>query len=141
MQAMFYKIQACNNLRKDFAKENHIKYDYVIRLRTDIMLETPLDLKHNQNNLFIPSYGDYGGINDQFAYGSEELMDIYSSIYDNMFNYLEEGCGANPEHLVKFCLQKNGINPIRTNDRYHIRRQDGSILQNKYFEQKMGFIK
>lgn len=42
---MFYKIYKCNELRKKYELENNIKYDIIIRARTELKFNTTIDLK------------------------------------------------------------------------------------------------
>lgn len=42
---MFYKIWKCNELRKKYELENNIKYDIIIRTRTELKYNTKIDLK------------------------------------------------------------------------------------------------
>ena len=44
MNAMFYSMTRVNQLRCNYEKENKIKYDYVICLRPDILLNRELDI-------------------------------------------------------------------------------------------------
>lgn len=42
---MFYKIWKCNELRKKYELENDIKYDVIIRTRTELRYNNQIDLK------------------------------------------------------------------------------------------------
>jgi len=57
-----------------------MKFDCVIRMRFDSDFEgKTLDVSKCSDGLYIPEGEDWlGGINDQFALGSSESMDIYS---------------------------------------------------------------
>jgi uridine kinase len=58
-------------------------YDRYVRLRPDILLTNPeeLSLAVNQSQfLTIPEGNDRDGINDQFAIGTKEGMDVYTSV-------------------------------------------------------------
>lgn len=73
-----YFVNRANNLVKDYENRNGFKYDWVIRSRADIYVNTPISLEKKDNNrIYIPN--NYGsGYNDFFAYGSSQLMDLYS---------------------------------------------------------------
>jgi hypothetical protein len=89
---MYYRIWRSNLLTKD----TNIKYDVVIRARTDVTFDEKLDIQIN-NMLNVPcgvigaNFHKSFGINDCFAYGSPKLMDYYSFIYLQLLQYLNEG--------------------------------------------------
>lgn len=92
---MYYSVYQSNLLKQAFEKENNFKYDIVIRSRYDYAINVGLDFSSfEKDSIYVPSdwtpqnRKDYV-LNDQFAYGSSENMDLYSSVYtniDNMFN-------------------------------------------------------
>lgn len=106
---MYYKVWRANLL----TKELDIKYDLVIRARTDIVLDEKFELKLN-NYLNVPMgrvsnyvFRDNYGINDCFAYGNPKIMDYYSFIYLKLMQYLNEGHYAfPPEHLLSVHFSK-----------------------------------
>ena len=54
---------------------------------------------------------DYDGINDQFAIGTSQIMDIYSNIYQDIHNLTHgQYCG---EEILKQQLDKHNIIPTR----------------------------
>ncbi len=55
------------------------------------------------------------GINDQFAFGTLEIMREYMCLYDRIIEYLNDGSILMGEVLVKHCLDKNKI-PLRRFD-------------------------
>jgi hypothetical protein len=77
-------LKQVNNLRKKAEEESNIKYDLIIRLRTDFKFLSPLYLdKINYNCIYIPYEHDHrGGYNDRFAIGPRDLMDHYLNRYD-----------------------------------------------------------
>lgn len=141
--SMFYKIKACNDLKKEYEKENNFTYDCVIRLRADLTFQAPIpvDLGTNFNSLYIPRFGDFGGINDQLAYSGSQTMDKYCEMFDRIEEYLTLGVRINPEQLLKFHLVKNSLNIERVDWKYFIKRSDGSVQNNESFERQIGFIR
>ena len=85
--SMWYSIFKSNQLKTQYEKCNNMVFDLVYRIRFDSNI---IDNEHfsvpvnNYNTLYIPSGYDWGGINDQFAYGSSQYMDIYSNIINNL---------------------------------------------------------
>lgn len=110
---MFYKIMKCNEFKTQYENEKNFKYDIVIRLRTDTHFREPVIFSEDKDNIFIPSNLDFGGVCDQFAYGSSQLMDKYCDIFNNIKQYFDEGCKFHPETLLKYHCDKSGLNVIR----------------------------
>lgn len=83
--SMFYSIYQSNSLKRKYEILNNMKFDKVVRIRFDSNFENKnLDLKNISSDLLIPSGNDWcGGINDQFAIGSSESMDIYCDLYNS----------------------------------------------------------
>jgi len=86
---LFYKMNKCNELKKEFEKEFDFKYDVVIKLRPDLMILEPLKIQNiYKNKLYFSNYAinqNYQ-LSDKFAYGSSKVMDQYTSVW----NYLNE---------------------------------------------------
>lgn len=138
--SMYYKIEACNKLKMEYEKEHDMKYDCVIRFRGDLYMESdlPIDNNTNLNYLFIPIYGNFGGVCDQFAYGSSDIMDIYSSLYTNISKYMEAGAPMHPERLLQFHVDVNKLQVAKVNVRYLIKRANGLIQDNMILERVLG---
>ncbi len=132
---MFYGINQSNNLKKEFENENNFKYDAVIRCRADLLFESKLDIneiasaKYNKG-IFFPKFGDYGGLNDQFAFGNSESMDLYSETYKKLDDFFNDGCLWHAETLTKFTVDHFKLPILRSNINYQIKRSDGSAFKN-----------
>lgn len=124
MLSMFYKIEQCNKLKSAVENDRNFKYDCVVRLRSDLILCSSFNITPNSNmdRIYIPNGFDYGGINDQIAYGSSELMNKYSSIYSNIPHLLSQGESFNPEKLLNRHLITNKVPVERCNINYLIKR-------------------
>jgi hypothetical protein len=110
---MFYKIMKCNELKKQHENKHNFKYDIVVRLRTDSPFRNSLIFSEDKDKIFIPNNCDWGGVCDQFAYGSSDLMDKFCHTFLNIKKYLEEGCRFHPETLLDYHCKKLGLNIIR----------------------------
>jgi len=92
--SMFYSIEQANKLKKEYEKENNFRYDLVIRSRTDIILHN-FNLNLNtvdKNKIYCYGLDQFMFentiiCNDQFAFGSSEYMDIYSSLFSMLEYY------------------------------------------------------
>jgi hypothetical protein len=86
LMSMFYSIFKANELKEIYANENGIVYDYVIRLRFDAVIQTPL-VCSNYDPHFI-HYAEIGQpdnlISDWINFGSNAIMNVYSSIFFNL---------------------------------------------------------
>lgn len=92
--SMFYSIQLCNKLKCKFEREQNFRYDFVMRLRTDLRLIRPIileDIVPNHIGLFNwTQANEYNerGFSDVFAVGPSELMNVYSDAFDKLHHYL-----------------------------------------------------
>jgi len=117
---MYYKIWRCNLLTKEF----NIKYDVVIRARTDTVLDNLFKIeKNNMLNVpmgwnMVPTFPNSDGINDCFAYANPKIMDYYSLCFFHIMQYLSEGHYMfPPEHFLAVHLNKIRI-PIKFFENY-----------------------
>ena len=118
--SMFYSIKRANDARKEYEKLLDVKYDLVMRYRTDCSLnETLLTclkefLKDRKSFLCIPkakSVPSYDGpaeegICDWFAIGTPDTMDAYCNTYTT-FKSLE--IPLMPESMLAMQLKLNRI--------------------------------
>lgn len=143
MLSMFYKIEACNSLKKEYETLNNIKYDLVIRFRGDISMGAPLPINKtfNKNYLYVPNYGNYGGLCDQLAFGSSEVMDKYSSVYSNIQHHLETGAIFNPEKILHYHILSLNIPISKLYIKFLLKRSNGLVQDNMLLERALGFIR
>jgi SAM-dependent methyltransferase len=141
--SMFYKIEACNNIKTEYEKEHNFTYDCVVRFRGDLFIEQalPVDSNTNLDYLFIPMYGNYGGLCDQLAYGSSKIMDTYVSLYSNIKKYLEYGATLNPEKILQFHIDACKIPVVKVHVKFLIKRSNGLVQDNMILERALGFIR
>ncbi len=138
--SMFYSIFKANEMKENFANQHGIVYDFVVRLRFDCVPLTPIKFE-----LYDPNYLHYHDmghpdeiISDWINFGSNRIMNIYSSIYLhleylNTFQYYKkeeripntlepsDECGGMYEHTIrdmitlhKIPYRKVGLNCILT---------------------------
>lgn len=83
MMSMFYSIFKANELKENYANENGFIYDYVIRVRFDLVPLTPLNCSlYDKNKIYFLNLGHPDNlISDWINFGSNLIMNIYASIY------------------------------------------------------------
>ena len=113
---MFYNRKRAFDLIKNLP-------DIVVSARFDIYIKEyifhPLSCHRIEDNtIYIPSGQDWGGLNDQFAYGNYESM----SKYCNLYKYIDslELHDFHPETLLKKYIEKVGLNVVRTKKVYEL---------------------
>lgn len=140
--SMWYKIWKSNMLSKDL----DIKYDIVIRARTDTYFNDDLDITKN-DYLNIPSgrvktngfdYSD--GICDVFAYSKSQIMDYYSSTYLNLLEYVNQGhYMIPPENLLRVHMSKVDID-IRFFTNKLIITRYSKATPNEIYDKRTGVV-
>lgn len=109
--SMYYSIFKANELRRT----SGIRHDLVIRMRYDS--QPKCDLNMNMlvmDAINIPDEEDFAGINDQFAIGPPNLMDIYAGVYNNIIG-LSVQCTHHPELLLRCQLEAHSLPLNRIN--------------------------
>jgi len=93
-------------------------YDVYVRARADIRLHNKIDFDkydYSDGKLYVPQTVDWGGITDQFAWGSYQTMKTYYGLYTD---YLQKYGYLNPyypEHYLLEYLLERGVEIIRPN--------------------------
>jgi hypothetical protein len=90
-------------------------FDVYVRMRPDIMFGGKINFEaYDYNNkIYIPEGNDYGGINDQFAFGNYEVMKKYFSLYINHQELWDDGVTFHTETMQLANLRKQGVEIIR----------------------------
>lgn len=113
--SMYYKIKRAGEM----VEKSNIKYDAVIRMRTDIVFCEPLVLREEIKpmHLYTPVNGSWGddSVGDQFFYGAQKTMPIVYELYDKLkaqwqtpVNYVQP-----PETILCCYLYERNIQPIK----------------------------
>ena len=131
MFSMFYNNKKCVELIEKSSKQ----YDLILRYRTEICYTNPFKIPDviKPNTVYIPNNYDWGGINDQIAYGDLKSMKTYTELYDNIINYNQnDNIRIHPETLLKHHLQKNKVNIVRFEFNYSLIKKANYSDQRKY---------
>lgn len=118
--SMFYSIKQANKLKKIVEKENSFVYDFVVRMRTDIIFDgVPIDFSdlednvlyvektncHKEHDVSALARSSSYAINDLWAVGSSEIMDKYSETFDNYKKLIDDGCTINAECFLGYSVK------------------------------------
>jgi hypothetical protein len=94
-----YGLKRANDLRLAHEHRHGVWYDRVIRCRPDLFFLSPpawidrLDLRY----VHVPDFHGFEGVNDRFAVGSPEHMDVYMRQIDTIFTQASGWKAKNPE--------------------------------------------
>ena len=123
-----FKMKKSNELRKSYEAEHNIEYDYIARLRSDFKYLTEVDFSIlRPDTVFIPYEHDHFGLNDRFAIGSRNVMDIYLNRFDFWIEPHPEipNYTTHVESNLKILMEINNINIDRIPFSYCLSRADG----------------
>ena len=123
MTSMYYSIFKCNELKETYANENGFQYDYVIRIRFDLILYHPIICNQLDPNFiyYLEMEQPDQLVSDWLNIGSNAIMNIYSNMYFSMeyinqFHFFEkherqintlepsEICGGAYEYMLRDLL-------------------------------------
>jgi len=115
---MYNKIYLANKLKKEFEEKNNFTYDFVIRIRPDLVIKEHLPSYIFNNNLsnkiYMPIISDLFknfGYPDFMAISNSYNMDIYSNLY-NYYSKLQNNQCDISEKLLYLYLNKFKLNVI-----------------------------
>lgn len=111
MFSMFYHNMKSLELIKKYQEKHNCKFDIVVKYRADIFSGTPLAFPTTvkENTIYIPDGSDWGGINDQIAFGDFSSMQKYS---DCVLQFQDLGQSIrryHPESILKAYLKKSNL--------------------------------
>jgi hypothetical protein len=120
--SMFYGIEKVMGLKKQYEIDNNLKYDYVVRMRTDLVFlenfgqfDTYEQQKLHVFNVipgqdWIETKVKDFAILDIVAWGGSEIMDKYGSTYSNLETIINSCCPTfTPDALL-------GYNAVKINN-------------------------
>jgi hypothetical protein len=112
---MFYHINNGVRLIEKYCKNNDTAYDIVLYLRADMHFHSKVPFEiPRENTLYVPSLPDWGGINDQMAYGTLATMKKYAATFYGIDKYyLEDGILFHPERYTLHNIKVHGLHVVR----------------------------
>lgn len=116
LSSSLYHNKKAMELIENHQVKNNFVYDIVLKYRADIISQDIIRLlgEISIGTVYIPDcYGwdfyDQPGINDHIAYGSFDVMKVYSDVFSNVEDYCRNGRGYHPESLLLHHLRTKNI--------------------------------
>lgn len=129
------QIKSSFDLMLEYEKEHEIQFDYVVRIRPDLIYETEFDWELSDDSITILRGNDWNGYNDKFAIGPRNLMSKYMTRFDFWMSNSDVNTSTHNETNLKLWMDVNKINVNRTNLRYnYIRYNDKSSIKIEVLE-------
>jgi hypothetical protein len=131
--------QKCKNvgvLKKQYEIKNNIEFDFVIRIRPDIVLGEPIIIKELSKEKYnIPNHDNWFGYNDRICIGNSKIMDYYMiEFVDNIKNYFQnENVIFHSETLLKHHIDKKNYGINRPSFKIYFERVHGTEYHNINF--------
>lgn len=133
-------VQESYNMVTDFQNKNNIKFDIILRVRSDVLFKNKLIIKNYDidNKIIVPNFHSHRGINDRLAFGNINNMKVYMNMYSNLYTFSnsffkeknEKLYIFNAETFTKFNLEVNNINYYSDNNILFNRvRENNKILK------------
>jgi hypothetical protein len=124
--SMFYHNYKAFCLIEKYQRSHNIHFDVIVKYRAEIHSSDILKFNETENNkLYIPNGLDYGGINDQIAYGDLDVMKKYCELGNGNVEkiHLEKNIRYHPETLLFHHIKSYNISIARPSFSYNL---DGS---------------
>ncbi len=105
-----------------------IAYDWIARLRTDLLFTRPPEPLGNlsPHAIYIPRFSNWIGYNDRFAMGPPHLMNIYMDRFTGFDAYFNRGGVFQMESYLAWCLRKHEVPVARTVTEFDTLRAGGT---------------
>ena len=111
---MFWSMEESNKMKAAAEIDRGAPYDWVIRLRPDTQFFSDVeDLSTlDANAVYVPTFCNYWGYQDRFAFGSSTAMDAYHRKLDLLDEFVAGNGIFHPETILKWVLDRAGT-PVR----------------------------
>ena len=124
------KLAMCaHDIFKGECARNNRHYDFVVKMRPDILLNEKFNINQymNDNQIIVPSNDSGGGFNDHIAYGRSKVMTKYLTYYKsfNDIDRIDNGRACDVSIIeagLKKYLETDGIEILRHPIKYTILR-------------------
>jgi len=128
---MFWSMEAANTLRKTAESERGVPYDWVVRLRPDTQFFSDIeDLSAcDPATVYIPTFCNYWGYQDRFAFGGPAAMDAYHEKLSLLDTFVDQSGIYHPETILKWVLDRAGTPVRRTDIMFDTLRKNGQRIR------------
>lgn len=129
------QIKSTYQLMLEYEKEQNMSFDYVMRLRPDLVYKSNFEWDLNNETITILNGSDWSGYNDRFAIGPKELMSKYMNRFDFWISENGKNITSHNEANLKLWLDLNNVKIKRTQIKYeYIRYNDESNKRIEFLE-------
>lgn len=104
---------------------------WVIRLRPDCWFHNDIENLNDCDTscVYVPTFHNFYGLNDRFAFGGYEAMKVYCNRLDTMDDYIAAGGIFHPESHLKWVMERAGIEVRRTQILFDLVRKNGTHVK------------
>jgi hypothetical protein len=135
-----YGVEQCYLLMKEYEQKNNINFDYILRVRNDVIFKNNIFLNNLiGDKIIVPDFHYWTGINDRFAFGKKNLMIVYMQMYSNLYkivnhNHVKENTLYldNAEYFCKINLLFHNISYKHENILFNRVRMNGNISNDSF---------
>jgi hypothetical protein len=133
---MFWSMEESNKLRHEAEAERGAPYDWVIRLRPDTQFFSDIeDLSLcDPSALYVPTFCNYWGYQDRFAFGGPAAMDAYHHKLGLIDDYVAANGIFHPESMLKWMVDRAGTPVKRTQIIFDTLRKNGQRIRPVWHE-------
>jgi hypothetical protein len=114
----YYSLNQVNILKKEYEYEKNFKYDVVIKLRTDVIVNSRIDFSNiASNTIYYSEMGQPDGmVSDWLDYGDSKSMDVFMSPFSNLELLIEDSINRTGgawccEMIHRMAMDRFGISP------------------------------
>jgi hypothetical protein len=112
--SMFYHNKKSFMMMEEYMTKYEMTFDVVLKYRTDVQNMHELVVSElEENTIYVPEGYDYGGLNDNIAYGDIESMKKYTGCVDSIQRLCDTLVIFHPETLLNEYLQTIRLNISR----------------------------
>jgi hypothetical protein len=100
-----------------------IEADVIVRCRSDLVFAVPPEPP--AAGFWVPTFCNWWGLNDRFAFGDLQAMQRYFTRLDRLDEYIDAGGIFHPESFLAWAMQ--GVKVTRSRAVFSTLRADGSL--------------
>ncbi len=120
---ILYQMHSLRRLKQMLQMIGPERFDVFILLRPDLEYVDPLDLDaigqilRDETDFVSPSWHQYGGLNDRFAFGNWRAAEIFLSRWDGVAEFCRSHSYIHPESLLGVSVSSAALRVTMTEQR------------------------